>query len=167
MTIMCFQRIYEDILKLVLKNGEKLYGKDLIQFVYSAAREVCFNFEKCLPEKYKCDFDLCREENAKKGVTVEEATKLKDEGTKFFRNNKLEEALDCYNRYLQLCHALKDEEVKNKMIYQAYANRSLVLFKGGKVSVNFPFPVFLYFLCVFTSFHEFSLFEFLVCLLPG
>ena len=136
MTIMCFQRIYEDILKLVLKNGEKLYGKDLIQFVYSAAREVCFNFEKCLPEKYKCDFELCREENAKKVVTAEEATKIKDEGTKFFRNNKLDESLDCYNRFLQLCHALKDDqEVKTKMIYQAYANRSLVLFRGGKVSV--------------------------------
>ena len=137
MTIMCFQRIYEDILKLVLKNGEKLYGKDLIQFVYSATREaVCFNFEKCLPEKYKCDFDFCLEENAKKVVTVEEATKIKDEGTKFFRNNKLDESLDCYNRFLQLCHALKDDqEVKTKMIYQAYANRSLVLFRGGKVSV--------------------------------
>ena len=121
MTIMCFQRIYEDILKLVLKNGEKLYGKDLIQFVYSAAREVCFNFEKCLPEKYKCDFELCREENAKKVVTAEEATKVKDEGTKFFRNNKLDESLDCYNRFLQLCHTLKvSASVSGDIFYKKF-----------------------------------------------
>ena len=44
-------------------------------------------------------------------MTVEEATKEKDEGTKYFRNNKTEEALECYTKYLQLCHSIQDEQV--------------------------------------------------------
>lgn len=51
------------------------------------------------------------------------------------------------------------------MLYQAYANRSLVLFRGEKVSVSVS-AFILYFLCVFSGFLSIFFFKFLVGLLP-
>ena len=128
MTIMSFQRIYEDILKKVLDHAENLHNKDLIEFIHKSAQGVDFDFTKCDYDKWKEAYD--------KKVTVEEATNAKDEGTKLFRSGKLQEALETYTKYLELCHAVEDHGnlAKPKMLYQGYANRSIVLFKACKVS---------------------------------
>ena len=130
MTIMSFQRIYEDILKKVLDHAETLHNKDLIEFIHKSAQGVDFDFTKCDYDKWKEAYD--------KTVTVEEAIEAKDEGTKLFRSGKLQEALDTYTKYLELCHAIEDHGnlAKPKMLYQGYANRSIVLFKACKVSIS-------------------------------
>ena len=136
MTIMCFQRIYEDILKKVLQNAENLHNKDLIEYIHKASKGVKFD--------WVCDYEKCREtctinETLERTVTLEEAIKEKDAGTKHFRSNELNEALDSYTKYLELCHAIQDDGnlVKTQMLYQGYANRSIVLFRGQKVSTLF------------------------------
>ena len=135
MTIMSFQRIYEDILKKVLDHAENLHNKDLIEFIHKSAQGVCFDFTKCDYDKWKEAYD--------KKVTIEEATNAKDEGTKLFRSGKLQEALETYTKYLELCHAVEDHGnlAKPKMLYQGYANRSIVLFKACKVSIFWNFEL--------------------------
>lgn len=114
---MSFQVIYQEILEKVIDSTEKLYNEELLKKVHSYTND------------YKWDFDKDGEV-----ITVERANAEKEKGTKFFRNNQLQEACDAYTSFFKLAHRVKDvdEKERQKMLYQGYSNRSAVFFRAQK-----------------------------------
>ena len=107
---MNFESISKEILDKVGDSTKDLFNLELIKKVHSFTKD------------YKLNFDNGSEINDEK-ITLELASAEKDKGTKFFRNNMLQESCETYTGCLKMCHQLSDSEDKSKLIYQVYANR--------------------------------------------
>ena len=120
---MNFHQIFLEIRKKVGNRADELYNKDLLKKIHGLTKD------------YHWDFDKETVKKSQQIVTVDNAKKEKDLGTKCFRNNQLQEAYTIYTKYLKLCHGIRDIDIndKNTMLYQGYANRSAVLFRAKKV----------------------------------
>ena len=107
---MNFESISKEILDKVGDSTKDLFNLELIKKVHSFTKD------------YKLNFDNGSEINDEK-ITLELASAEKDKGTKFFRNNMLQESCETYTGCLKMCHQLSDSEDRSKLIYQVYANR--------------------------------------------
>ncbi len=118
---MTLKEVYDKVRESVQDDQvEDNFSRDLLNIVYTSS----------IGSGAKWQDELLKPRSGK--YSVKSATEEKDKGTKAFRQGNLQEALEIYTNYLRMCHGLNDEaEDKRKMIYQGYANRSLVLLKAN------------------------------------
>ena len=107
---MNFESISKEILDKVGDSTDHLFSLELIKKVHTFTKDYKFNFDNEVKD-------------AAQITTLELASAEKDKGTKFFRNNMLQESCETYTGCLKMCHQLSDSEGKSKLIYQVYANR--------------------------------------------
>ena len=107
---MNFESISKEILDKVGDSTDHLFSLELIKKVHTFTKDYKFNFDNEVKD-------------AAQITTLELASAEKDKGTKFFRNNMLQESCETYTGCLKMCHQLSDSEDKSKLIYQVYANR--------------------------------------------
>lgn len=114
---MNFESISKEILDKVGDSTDHLFSLELIKKVHTFTKDYKFNFDNEVKD-------------AAQITTLELASAEKDKGTKFFRNNMLQESCETYTGCLKMCHQLSDSEDKSKLIYQVYANRYTIFVKS-------------------------------------
>ena len=118
---MMFHQILNELGEKIGDSCHDLFNNDLLKTIDNKLASEEWNFDKI----------ITKHGEVTKIVTMDDVLLLKDQGNQLFRSNQLQESCKSYTNYLKSCHGLLiTDEIKNKMIYQGYANRSTVLFKA-------------------------------------